>query len=176
MQKARVDNAIRALADETPMASTAAGLMPSSAPPARPKAYCPTPLTGRSRRLIWTWRTVRGGRRYECCSGSCWLAWSVASLARRSLRLGVPAVAAAARRHLVGFSGAHRADGGGVLAGLLVAGLARIEVGARRRSRNAARALRRSIGKVTDELVLEPVEAERERYEKARVALERVHG
>ena len=67
---------------------------------------------------------------------------------------------------------------GGVLAGLLVAGLARIgiEVGARRRSRNATRALRRSISKVTEELVLEPVEAERERYEKARVALERVHG
>jgi hypothetical protein len=67
---------------------------------------------------------------------------------------------------------------GGVLAGLLVAGLARIgvEVGARRRSRNAARALRRSIGRVSKELVVDPVEAERERYEKARVALERVQG
>jgi len=67
---------------------------------------------------------------------------------------------------------------GGVLAGLLVAGLARIgvEVGARRRARYAARALRGSIGTVTAALVIEPVEAERERYEKARVALERAQG
>ncbi|MDF2746271.1 MAG: hypothetical protein K0S98_555, partial [Propionibacteriaceae bacterium] len=41
---------------------------------------------------------------------------------------------------------------------------------------NATRALRRSIDKVSKELVVGPVEAERERYEKARVALERVHG
>jgi GTP-binding protein EngB required for normal cell division len=67
---------------------------------------------------------------------------------------------------------------GGVLAGLLVAGLARIgvEVGARRRARYAARALRGSIDTVTAALVIEPVEAERERYEKARVALERAQG
>jgi hypothetical protein len=67
---------------------------------------------------------------------------------------------------------------GGVVAGLVLAGLARIgvEVGARRRAVNASRALRRSIARVTNELVLAPVEAERERYEKARVALERAHG
>jgi GTP-binding protein EngB required for normal cell division len=67
---------------------------------------------------------------------------------------------------------------GGVLAGLLVAGLARIgvEVGARQRVRNAAGALRRSIAKVTSELVVQPVEAERERYENARIALERAQG
>jgi GTP-binding protein EngB required for normal cell division len=67
---------------------------------------------------------------------------------------------------------------GGVVAGLVLAGLARIgvEVGARRRALNAGRALRRSIARVTNELVLAPVEAERERYEKARVALERAHG
>jgi GTP-binding protein EngB required for normal cell division len=67
---------------------------------------------------------------------------------------------------------------GGVVAGLVVAGLARIgvEVGARRRASNASRALRRSIGRVTNQLVVRPVEAERERYEKARVALERARG
>jgi GTP-binding protein EngB required for normal cell division len=67
---------------------------------------------------------------------------------------------------------------GGVLAGLVLAGLARIgvEVGARRRALNASRALGRSIARVTNELVVAPVEAERERYEKSRVALERAHG
>ena len=67
---------------------------------------------------------------------------------------------------------------GGVVAGLVVAGLARIgvEVGARRRALNATRALRRSIGRVTSQLVIGPVEAERERYEEARVALERARG
>jgi GTP-binding protein EngB required for normal cell division len=67
---------------------------------------------------------------------------------------------------------------GGVLAGLVLGGLARIgvEVGARRRALNGGRALRRSIARVTNELVVAPVEAERERYEKARVALERAHG
>jgi GTP-binding protein EngB required for normal cell division len=67
---------------------------------------------------------------------------------------------------------------GGVLAGLVLAGLARIgiEVGARRRALNASRALRRSIARVTQELVVKPTQAERDRYEKARVALERAHG
>jgi hypothetical protein len=64
---------------------------------------------------------------------------------------------------------------GGVLAGLIVAGLARIgvEVGARRRRSRARQALRRSIAKVTDELVVEPVRVEQARYEQARLALER---
>ena len=47
---------------------------------------------------------------------------------------------------------------GGVLAGLLVAGLARIgvEVGARRRTARARLMLRAAIGQVTDELVVDP--------------------
>ena len=66
--------------------------------------------------------------------------------------------------------------GGGVLAGLLVAGLARIgvEVGARRRTARARQALRAAISRVTGELVVAPVRAEQERYEQARLALERV--
>ena len=64
---------------------------------------------------------------------------------------------------------------GGVLAGLLVAGLARIgvEVGARRRTARARQALRAAISRVTGELVVAPVRAEQERYEQARLALER---
>ncbi len=64
---------------------------------------------------------------------------------------------------------------GGVLAGLLVAGLARIgvEVGARRRTARARQVLRAAIATVTGELVVAPVRAEQERYEQARQALER---
>ena len=65
---------------------------------------------------------------------------------------------------------------GGALAGLLVAGLARIgvEVGARRRTARARQVLRTAIATVTGELVVAPVRAEQERYEQARQALERV--
>jgi GTP-binding protein EngB required for normal cell division len=65
---------------------------------------------------------------------------------------------------------------GGVLAGLLVAGLARIgvEVGARRRAAKARQSLRAAIARVTGELVIDPVKAEQERYERARLALQRL--
>ena len=67
---------------------------------------------------------------------------------------------------------------GGALAGLIVAGLSRIgvEVGARRREARARQALRRSVGQVADELVVKPVRVEQERYEQARLALERARG
>jgi GTP-binding protein EngB required for normal cell division len=67
---------------------------------------------------------------------------------------------------------------GGVLAGLLLAGLARIgvEVGARRRSAKARQLLRAAIARVSRELVINPVKAEQERYERARLALERARG
>ncbi|HSU34902.1 MAG TPA: ABC transporter, partial [Propionibacteriaceae bacterium] len=65
---------------------------------------------------------------------------------------------------------------GGVLAGLILAGLARIgvEVGARRRMSRARQALLAAIAKITGELVVTPVQAEQNRYERARLALERV--
>jgi GTP-binding protein EngB required for normal cell division len=67
---------------------------------------------------------------------------------------------------------------GGMLAGLLLAGLARIfvEVGARRRTSQARQSLRAAIARVTGELVIDPVKAEQDRYEKARLALERASG
>jgi GTP-binding protein EngB required for normal cell division len=67
---------------------------------------------------------------------------------------------------------------GGMLAGLLLAGLARIfvEVGARRRTSQARQSLRAAIARVTGELVIDPVKAGQDRYEKARLALERASG
>ena len=64
---------------------------------------------------------------------------------------------------------------GGVLAGLLVAAVSRIGVvvGARRRAARARAALRRSIAGVTERLVVEPLRAERQRYDAARTSLER---
>ena len=67
---------------------------------------------------------------------------------------------------------------GGVVAGLLVAALSRIGVvvGARRRAARARAALRRAIAGVTERLVVEPLRAERTRYDEARAALERARG
>ena len=67
---------------------------------------------------------------------------------------------------------------GGALAGLLVAGLARIgvEVGARRRTAKARQSLHAAIARVTGELVVAPVKTEQARYESARLALERAQG
>ena len=63
---------------------------------------------------------------------------------------------------------------GGVAAGLLVAALSRIGVvvGARRRAARARTALLQAIGAVTERLVVEPLRAERTRYDDARAALE----
>jgi hypothetical protein len=67
---------------------------------------------------------------------------------------------------------------GGALAGLLLAGLSRIgvEVGARRRTARARAALRAAIGRVTATLVVAPVNDERDRYERARTALAQASG
>ena len=64
---------------------------------------------------------------------------------------------------------------GGVAAGLLVAALSRIGVvvGARRRAARARSVLLAAIRRVSDRLVIEPLQAERKRYEDARAALER---
>lgn len=64
---------------------------------------------------------------------------------------------------------------GGVLAGLLLAGLSRIGVvvGASRRERVARSALKRSVTSVTHELLVQPVRAELDRYARALDALDR---
>jgi GTP-binding protein EngB required for normal cell division len=180
VQKARVDTAIRALADETAdglnrgwadaikrAARASEGILPD----ALDRAVSTTDLDMAAHRT-W-WQAVRVLQWLLLAGVVGGLAWLGAAFVLAYLQLPpLPDVT------WWGFPAPTVLTVGGVLAGLLVAGLARIgiEVGARRRSRNATRALRRSISKVTEELVLEPVEAERERYEKARVALERVHG
>jgi GTP-binding protein EngB required for normal cell division len=67
---------------------------------------------------------------------------------------------------------------GGAVAGVLLAALSRIgvEVGARRRVIRARQALRSAIAQVTRELVVGPVQAEQDRYEQARTAVERARG
>jgi hypothetical protein len=62
---------------------------------------------------------------------------------------------------------------GGALAGLVLAFLARVAngVGARRRSRSAARALRRQVEDAAEELVIGPVESELEAHERMRASL-----
>lgn len=65
--------------------------------------------------------------------------------------------------------------GGGVLAGLLLAGLGRVfvEFGARRKGRVAARILHAIVDEVADSEVIAPVRAELERYRAARDAVRR---
>jgi len=67
---------------------------------------------------------------------------------------------------------------GGVAAGLLLAALARTAaaVGARRRRRRAQARLRERITAVAEQRLLEPVQAELERYAEAREALTRARG
>jgi GTP-binding protein EngB required for normal cell division len=67
---------------------------------------------------------------------------------------------------------------GGVLAGLLLAGLSRIGVvvGANRRERAARAALQRSVAAVTKDMVVHPVRVELDRYSRARAALTRATG
>ena len=62
---------------------------------------------------------------------------------------------------------------GGALAGIVLAVLARLANGggARRRSRTAARALRRQVEEVAQELVIGPVERELEAHERLRSSL-----
>ena len=180
VQKARVETAIRALADETSEGlnrgwadaiKSAARASEGVLPDTLDRAVATTDLDLAAHRT-W-WQAVRVLQWLLLAGVVGGLAWLGVAFVLAYLQLPpLPDVT------WWGFPAPTVLAVGGVLAGLLVAGLARIgiEVGARRRSRNAARALRRSIGKVTEELVLEPVEAERERYEKARVALERVHG
>jgi hypothetical protein len=59
---------------------------------------------------------------------------------------------------------------GGVLAGILLAFLARVAngLGARRRSGKAARSLRRQVEEAAQELVIDPVEQELEAHERLR--------
>jgi hypothetical protein len=177
VQKARVDTALRTLADQA-----AAGLTRGWADAVRratqsgqdtlpdrvDRAIATTDLdlTGHRR---W-WQAVRVLQWLLVATVVAGLGWLAAAFVLAYLQLPpLPEVL------WWGFPAPTVLVIGGVLAGLLVAGLSRIgvEVGARRRTARARQVLRAAIASVTGELVVAPVRAEQERYEQARLALER---
>jgi GTP-binding protein EngB required for normal cell division len=180
VQKARVDTALRTLADQA-----AAGLSrgwsdairratrsgQDTLPDRVDRAIATTDLDLSGHRR-W-WQAVRVLQWLLVAGVVAGLGWLAAAFVLAYLQLPpLPEV------RWWGFPAPTVLVVGGVLAGLLVAGLSRIgiEVGARRRSARARQVLRAAIATVTGELVVAPVRAEQERYEQARKALERVTG
>ncbi len=174
VQKARVDTALRTLADQAAQGLTrgwadqikrAARSSEDALPDLVDRAVATTDLDlARHRR--W-WQLVRVLQWLLIATVVAGLGWLALSFLLAYLQLpplpevqwrGLPAPTVLAI--------------GGVLAGLLLAGLARIgvEVGARRRTAKARQSLRAAIARVTGELVIEPVKAEQARYESARLA------
>ncbi|WP_420174782.1 YfjP family GTPase [Luteococcus sp. OSA5] len=66
---------------------------------------------------------------------------------------------------------------GGVAAGLLLAGLSRllVELAAKRKAARATHVLEKSIGEVSRQRIIDPINAELRRYEQAREAVARAH-
>jgi GTP-binding protein EngB required for normal cell division len=180
VQKARVDTAVRALADHAAQGLTrgwadeikrAARSAENALPDRVDRAIAATDLDLAQHRR-W-WQLIRVLQWLLVAAVVVGLGWLGLSFLLAYLQLpplpdvlwwGLPAPTVLAV--------------GGVLAGLLLAGLARIgvEVGARRRTAKARQSLRAAIAKVTGELVIDPVKAEQTRYESARLALERARG
>ncbi len=177
VQKARVDTAVRALADQAAQGLTrgwadeikrAARSAEEALPDRVDRAIATTDLDLAKHRRWWQLIRVLQWLLLAAVVGG--LGWLALSFLLAYLQLpplpevlwwGLPAPTVLAV--------------GGVLAGLLLAGLARIgvEIGARRRTAKARQSLRAAIAKVTGELVIDPVKVEQERYESARLALER---
>ena len=177
VQQARVDTAVRDLAAEASVGLTrgwtdavkvAARSQEPRLPDALDRAVARTDLDV-DRRRRW-WQVVRVLQSILLAAVAAGLLWLAASFVLAYLqlpplppvtwgRLPAPTVLVL----------------GGVLAGLLLAGLSRIGVvvGASRRERAARAALRRSVSAVTAELVVQPVRAELDRYARARAALTR---
>ena len=180
VQKARVDTAVRTLADEAAQGLTrgwadeikqAARSSEDALPDRVDRAVATTDLD-LSQHRRW-WQLVRVLQWLLVATVIVGLGWLGLAFLLAYLQLpplpkvtwwGLPAPTVLAV--------------GGVLAGLLLAGLARIfvEIGARRRTTKARQSLRAAIARVTGELVITPVKAEQDRYEKARLALERARG
>ena len=180
VQKARVDTAVRTLADEAAQGLTrgwadqikrAARSSEDALPDRVDRAIATTDLDLAQHRR-W-WQLVRVLQWLLVATVVAGLGWLGLSFLLAYLQLPpLPEVT------WWGLPAPTVLTVGGVLAGLLVAGLARIfvEVGARRRTAKARQSLRAAIGRVTGELVINPVKAEQERYENARLALERARG
>ncbi len=180
VQKARVDTALRVLADQAAQGLTrgwadeirnAARSAEDALPDRVDRAIATTDLDLAQHRR-W-WQVIRVLQWLLVATVVAGLGWLGLSFLLAYLQLpplpevtwwGIPAPTVLAV--------------GGVLAGLLVAGLARIgvEVGARRRTAKARQSLRAAIARVTGELVVAPVKEEQARYESARLALERARG
>ena len=180
VQKARVDTAVRALADQASEGLTrgwademkrAARSAEDELPDRVDRAIGRTDLDLAQHRR-W-WQLIRVVQWLLVATVLVGLGWLTASIVLAYFqlpplpevtwwRLPAPTVLAV----------------GGALAGLLLAGLARIgvEVGARRRTAKARQSLHAAIARVTGELVVAPVKTEQARYESARLALERAHG
>jgi GTP-binding protein EngB required for normal cell division len=177
VQEARVDTAVRDLAAEasggltrgwTDAVKAAARSQESRLPDALDRAVARTDLDV-DRRRRW-WQVVRVLQWILLAAVVAGLLWLAASFVLAYLQLPpLPSVTwgrLPAPTVLVL---------GGVLSGLLLAGLSRIGVvvGASRRERAARAALRRSVSAVTAELVVQPVREELDRYARARAALTR---
>ena len=180
VQQARVDTALRALADEASQGLSrgwanavrdAARSERAALPDALDRAVATTELD-LDRHRGW-WSVVRVLQWLLVVAVVAGLVWLGSAFVLAYLQLpALPKVS------WWGFPAPTVLTVGGVLAGLLLAGLSRIgvEVGARRRAARARSSLRAAIARVTSALVLQPVDAERERYTSARAALTRAQG
>lgn len=177
VQRGRVDTAVRALADEASdglrrgwvdAIKRAARSGEDALPDRVDRAIATTDLDLRAHRG-W-WQVVRVLQWLLFAVVVAGLGWLGVSFVLAYLQL--PPLPRVAWR---GFPAPTVLAVGGAVAGIVVAALARIGVGvgARRRTARARQALRTAIGHVTRELVVAPVQAEQERYEAARAALER---
>jgi hypothetical protein len=180
VQRSRVDSALRSLADAASTGMTrgwadatrrAVRSQESALPDALDRAVAGTDLDLAGHRR-W-WQAVRVLQWLLVAAVVAGLVWLGSSFVLAYLRLpplpdvlwwGLPAPTVLTL--------------GGVLAGLLVAGLSRIGVvvGAGRRAARARAVLLKAVGAVSERLVVAPVREERQRYESARAALERARG
>ena len=180
VQKARMDTALRALADRAgsglgrgwaEAVKRAARSAESTLPDRLDRAVASTDLD-LSQHRRW-WQLVRVLQWLLVAAVVVGLGWLGSAFVLAYLQLPpLPRVA------WHGFPVPTLLVVGGVVAGLLLAGLSRIgvEVGARRRSRQARHSLRAAIARVSDELVLAPVQTELDRCQRAGEALSTARG
>lgn len=177
VQQARVDTALRAVSDEASQGLTrgwassirsGARAQQSALPDALDRAVATTDLDLDKHRS-W-WHVVRVLQWLLIVAVVAGLVWLGSAFVLAYLQLPpLPKV------RWWGWPAPTVLTLGGVLVGLLLAGISRIavEVGARRRVSRARATLHSAVGRVSNQLVIGPVEAERQRYENARAALSR---
>lgn len=177
IQSARVDSAVRALADETAaglprgwVGSVKAGARRNAdrLPDALDQAIANADLDLHRHRRWWS--MVRVLQWLLIATVVVGLGWLTSGVLLAYLQLPpLPRV------RWYGLPAPTVLTAGGVLAGVLLASLSRVgvSVGARRRAYQAGRTLRADLGAVTAELVVAPVTEELAGYERAVAALDR---